>query len=145
MFTKFAKKLSQTSNQEPSVQRDLALNITDMVYTRQVADFLNSNGIPTEIIRPKCRFSPNLKLHMNGVIVLARTVKSSHLLDVKDVRPYFSLLDMYKASEAGQDSLPISPVTYIITNMGYTHEAQYEAQSRGISLKLQPIVSPHEI
>lgn len=146
MFTVFNKKsTNQSYLNELQVQKDLALAITDLAYTKQVANFFNTNGMQAEIIKPTCRFGPNLRLNMNGVVVVARTIKAPNLLDIKDIRPYYSLVEAYKASGMHTLPNPLSNIPYIITNIGFTQDAEYEAKNRGLVLHFQPITQPHVV
>ena len=144
MFTVFNKKTPKETAyaQELQIQRDLALTVTDLAYTKQVANFFNANGIQAEILKPTCRFAPNLRLNMNGTIVVAKTIKAPTLLDVKDIRAYFSIAEVYKAGGLHKLPNPISNVPYIITNIGFTTEAELEAKNRGLVLHFQPITQP---
>lgn len=141
MFTLFNKRTDKPYSNELQLQQELALSISDLTYAKQVADMFNAQGIPAEILKPTCRFGPNLRLTMNGITVVARTVKSSTALDVKDIRPYFSLIDVYKSKGTHDLPNPISPSPYIITNIGYTKETNFEALNRGLVLQFQPIVA----
>lgn len=142
MFTMFNKKsATQTQTPEQQIQRDLAMNITDLAYTRQVANFFNATGIQAEILKPTCKFGPNLRLNMNGTIIVARTVKAPTILDIKDIRPFYSLVEVYKSQSTHNLPNPISPIPYIITNIGFTRDAEFEAKNRGIVLHFQPIAS----
>lgn len=148
MFTVFNKKPTkqkQAHQNELQIQRELALNITDLAYTKQVANFFIANGMQAEIIKPTCRFGPNLRLNMNGVVVVARTIKAPTQLDTKDIRPYYSLLEVYKSSGIHTLPNPISNLPYIITNIGFTQEAEYEAKNRGLVLHFQPITQPRAL
>lgn len=147
MFTLFSKRPTNHyhPNNQQTYQRNLALNITDLAYTKQVADFFQAHGIQAEPLKPSCKFGPNLRINMNGLIVVARTVKAPDILDVKDIRPYFSMVEVYKANAIHNLPNPLSTTPYIITNIGYTREAEYEARNRGIILHYQPIVQPQMV
>lgn len=145
MFTLFNKKADTSHAHEFQLQRNLALSTTDLEYAKQVADFFNSNGIQAELIKPSCNFGPNMRLTMNGVTVVVRTIKAPKLLDIKDIRPYFSLVEVYKVNGNHKTPTPISNAPYIITNLGFTREAEQGARLRGLVLQFQPIVSPQMV
>lgn len=117
-------------------QRNLAHQYSDRGYLEQVVRILRSYGNEVDVYNAGSRFDANLVVrHQHGVMV-CRVVKAYDILEIKDVRPFFTLVEGYRVKNGLHH---FGGKGMVITNTFLTDEAHKALQDRGIEWMHVPL------